>query len=1031
MESFRTPYWSGEVIASKGESSWVLRRWNTNDFCNFYLGSIAMSATGTVNVNDGKWHHIVGSHDASSTKLYIDGVLDGTGNGGAIAFSNYPVRIGTGSKMTTRYFDGIIDEVRICDVTRSSNWIWACWLNQASNSVFNSYGEIESGLPIVGNNSASNIAKISVDLTGTLFSTGAAPTEVCVFWGTSDGGTDRDAWAHTNSFDTVGEGNLSTNVTGLSHGTQYYYRFYATNSYGEAWSEPTANFETHIDLNPFRHRMQITFSGYDRSETLTDFPTLVVLNTGIVNFVYNQFLTSNGGDLRFVTETNSLYALRHEIEQWNTSGDSLVWVQLASLAASTDSIWAYWGLETTAPLYTTDGSTWSNSYAGVWHLGESPSNGGTFDDSASTNTGYFVDANGNSDSEAIGQIGGAVDFNGDADYVVITNENNFDLGDSITVSAWVNGWPNNVWRPWVAKRGEPVSSGEGWQLRRFESTLGWTTRGVPISGPEGDFTGTTSFVSGEWHHIVGVLGDGRREIYVDGELDAGEDRSGTITDTDDPLVIGGRIYTNAAESFFDGLIDEVRVSSVPRSSNWLWACYMSQASNSVFNTYSANENTTPIISNDSGASSITASSASFNGYLSSTGTAATTVYLFWGTNDGGTVKADWGHTNVIGGRDVGQITTNITGLAANTTYCYRFYATNDFGGCFAESTESFSTLIDVDDFAMNMTITLSGYNKSEPLTNFPVLVILGTHITDFNYAAFTSPDGGDLRFYDAALTNELRFEVDEWNPGGNSYVWVKLPKISDAGISFKAYWGDSGLSMPAYATNGEVWTEGYVGVWHMGDTNANGDLPDSGAGGNTGTNYGTVNIAGFVGNARDFEYNDGNYVVVANESNFDFSPSISISAWIKVESFHPGAWQDGVIVSKGDNTWILRRWSSQNYLNFWLGGAHETKGDDNANDGQWHYVAGVHDSSLTRLYVDGVQDGSDGNGGDITAGDYIVKIGVCPQNTYRYFDGIIDEVRISNVARSSNWVWACHMNQASNSSFLTYEVLRGSLFLFR
>ncbi len=127
----------------------------------------------------------------------------------------------------------------------------------------------------------------------------------------------------------------------------------------------------------------------------------------------------------------------------------------------------------------------------------------------------------------------------------------------------------------------------------------------------------------------------------------------------------------------------------------------------------------------------------------------------------------------------------------------------------------------------------------------------------------------------------------------------------------------------------------------------------------------------------------------------------------------------------------MRRWSSQNYLNFWLGGAHETKGDDNANDGQWHYVAGVHASSLTRLYVDGVQDGSDGNGGDITAGDYIVKIGVCPQNTYRYFDGIIDEVRISNVARSSNWVWACHMNQASNSSFLTYEVLRGSLFLFR
>jgi hypothetical protein len=38
----------------------------------------------------------------------------------------------------------VIDELRIETVPRSSNWIWACWMNAGSNSVFNSYGAITS-----------------------------------------------------------------------------------------------------------------------------------------------------------------------------------------------------------------------------------------------------------------------------------------------------------------------------------------------------------------------------------------------------------------------------------------------------------------------------------------------------------------------------------------------------------------------------------------------------------------------------------------------------------------------------------------------------------------------------------------------------------------------------------------------------------------------------------------------------------------------------------------------------------------------
>ncbi len=46
-------------------------------------------------------------------------------------------------------------------------------------------------------------------------------------------------------------------------------------------------------------------------------------------------------------------------------------------------------------------------------------------------------------------------------------------------------------------------------------------------------------------------------------------------------------------------------------------------------------------------------------------------------------------------------------------------------------------------------ITFNGYDRAEPLTNFPALVGLGGHVFGFDYATFRAPDGGDLRFFSA------------------------------------------------------------------------------------------------------------------------------------------------------------------------------------------------------------------------------------------------------------------------------------------
>jgi hypothetical protein len=99
--------------------------------------------------------------------------------------------------------------------------------------------------PTVNNtNGATSVLSISAVLNGTLTSTGGVPTQVYVYWGETDGGTNFGNWGNTNNLGTNAVGPLSLTVTNLWPNRMYYYRFYATNSTGAAWANATTNFTT-------------------------------------------------------------------------------------------------------------------------------------------------------------------------------------------------------------------------------------------------------------------------------------------------------------------------------------------------------------------------------------------------------------------------------------------------------------------------------------------------------------------------------------------------------------------------------------------------------------------------------------------------------------------------------------------------------------------------------------------------------------------------------------------------------------------
>ncbi|MDF7799601.1 Calx-beta domain-containing protein [Pontiellaceae bacterium B1224] len=101
------------------------------------------------------------------------------------------------------------------------------------------YGRAIAGVPPRVDNlsGVSNLLATAATLTGTLISTGAAPTQVWTCWGESDGGTNIGAWAQSVDLGLLDLGGFSIPVTNLTTDTEYAYRCAASNQYGVVWSE--------------------------------------------------------------------------------------------------------------------------------------------------------------------------------------------------------------------------------------------------------------------------------------------------------------------------------------------------------------------------------------------------------------------------------------------------------------------------------------------------------------------------------------------------------------------------------------------------------------------------------------------------------------------------------------------------------------------------------------------------------------------------------------------------------------------------
>ncbi|MGD8499826.1 MAG: LamG domain-containing protein [Phycisphaerales bacterium] len=236
------------------------------------------------------------------------------------------------------------------------------------------------------------------------------------------------------------------------------------------------------------------------------------------------------------------------------------------------------------------------------------------------------------------------------------------------------------------------------------------------------------------------------------------------------------------------------------------------------------------------------------------------------------------------------------------------------------------------------------------------------------------------------------------------------PATLQRGMTY--YWRVNEVQPDGSVVTGELWsfnTGRLVAHWKLdegaGDTIANA----------AGTEYNgniigdPIWTTGIIGGALEFD-SDGDYIEIENSDDLAIRNQITVSAWVKTDKI-ARRWQ--AIATKGDRSWRLQGRRSGNALEFSCSGLlvpdnrwGSLYGNTDVDDGQWHHVAGVYDGKRIYLYLDGQVDKSKQAPGKIRVDDRAVFVGNNSQHPDRFWNGLIDDVRIYSYGLTADEVAA-------------------------
>ena len=337
-------------------------------------------------------------------------------------------------------------------------------------------------------------------------------------------------------------------------------------------------------------------------------------------------------------------------------------------------------------------------------------------------------------------------------------------------------------------------------------------------------------------------------------------------------------------------------------------------------------------------------------------------------------------------------------------------------------------------------ITINSNQIATTTSSFPVLATsTDSDLRTITHGGHVGQDNGyDIVFADSDGETLLNYEREKYaSTTGEIVYWIKTDISSTTDKVIYMYYGNSGASDLATTTG--VWDDEFVGVWHLAHdgvaTTSYPDFLDSTQYDNDGSSA-NMNSADLVdGQANGaLDFDGGNDRINCGNVNEPVATGkITISAWASQNSVNVL----GVIISdwniSNKRAFFLKIENQQIAIGISNTGSNYRQ-MNSANQGMstgiWYHMAATWDgttgTSGYTIYLNGVDVGSlteewiSGDPDGIYDSGEPMYIGDCPSWGGEEFDGLIDEVRVSNTVRSAGWIETEYNNQSDVENFLSF-----------
>ncbi|MCX6929224.1 MAG: DUF2341 domain-containing protein, partial [Verrucomicrobia bacterium] len=307
--------------------------------------------------------------------------------------------------------------------------------------------------------------------------------------------------------------------------------------------------------------------------------------------------------------------------------------------------------------------------------------------------------------------------------------------------------------------------------------------------------------------------------------------------------------------------------------------------------------------------------------------------------------------------------------------------------------------------------------------DFPLLVRLNQAVFDFRHA---KANGEDIRF--SAGGKALAYQVEEWDATkGTASVWVRIPVIKgNAQQEIKMHWGEADAASESDGLAVFNGGNGFASVLHLGEA-----LKDE-VGAVTPKDEGSTVASGMIGKGRHFVagtgINCGDQV-----TNYPYSDNpFTSEAWFRPEAagksiFYWGRYATRLNGKTGDGNEVGIYIESPARIRWASDGPGGAAAGMVPVMGQWYHVAATYSNGTSQIYVNGKLEGDNYHRAAMSLMTNLMMTIGGMRGNYD-FAGDIDEVRVSRVARSADWLKLEYENQKAQQTLVGTLVQPGDAF---